>query len=200
MGIIKKILEIKNEDTKFLSNFFNSVNFEDIEFPYYVKKENIGNSCVYMREIIEGEKLKEIKYTTIGYLFKNNKVNENISKVILQIKKKFNPKIIWLMYYPPKSSIAFHEDKNKNRHILTLNNNERFFSYECDLSVLIEKINNNLIESNNNIDEFNNFFKNYDKSCHISNLDSCSVYTFENSIHSFVNDSNKIRVNLVFEV
>ena len=197
---MKKILEIKNEDTEFLSNFFNSINFEDVEFPYYVKKENVGNSCVYMREIIEGEKLIEIKCTTIGYLFKNNEVNEKFINIIDEIKRKFNPKIIWLMFYPPKSSIVFHQDKNKNRHILTLNYNERFFSYECGFSVLIEKINNILIEFKNDINKFNDFFLNYHETCEILNLDSYSIYTFENSNHSFINDSDKIRVNLVFEV
>jgi hypothetical protein len=200
MSLIKKILEIKTIETEFLSNFFNLLDSKDLEYPYFLKKDNVKNNCVYMKEMINGEKLIEIKDTAIGYLIKNNELYENISKVIEQIKNIFSPTIIWLMCYPPKSSIAFHEDKNKNRHILTLNNDERFFSYECDFSVLIEKINNNLIDLNNNIDEFNNFFKNYDKSCHILNLDSCSVYAFQNSIHSFVNDSNKIRINLVFEI
>jgi len=200
MSIIKKILEIKSVETEFLSNFFNSVNFEDLEYPFYLEKGKIANNCVYMKEMINGEKLIEIKHTAIGYLIKNNELYEKISNVIKQIIDKFNPKIIWLMYYPPKSSIAFHQDKNKNRHILTLNNNEKFFSYECNSSVLIEKINKKLIELKNDIDEFNNFFKNYDKSCHISNLDSCSVYSFENSTHSFINDSKYIRINFVFEI
>jgi hypothetical protein len=51
-----------------------------------------------------------------------------------------------------------------------------------------------------NLDEFNEFFLNDCELNSIHNLKSGSVYTIGNSLHTFINGSNKNRVALVFEV
>lgn len=110
------------------------------------------------------------------------------------------------MVYSPTSYLNFHWDHGKNRHIISLNRNDRFFNYEnnhlirhnaqskCNL------YNEKLIELKDDIDSFNEFFiKDSDlSSIHI--LDTKSVYVFGNSLHTFVNGSNKLRLALVFEI
>ena len=53
---------------------------------------------------------------------------------------------------------------------------------------------------NDDIDSFNQYYLNLDSSCKIESLDKNTVYTFGDSVHNFVNDSNKLRVNFVFEL
>ena len=53
---------------------------------------------------------------------------------------------------------------------------------------------------NDDVDSFNQNYLNLDSSCKIESLDKNTVYTFGDSVHNFVNDSNKLRVNFVFEL
>jgi hypothetical protein len=48
--------------------------------------------------------------------------------------------------------------------------------------------------------QFNEFFLNDSELNSVHNLKSGSVYSIGNSLHTFINNSNKVRVNLVFEV
>jgi hypothetical protein len=87
-----------------------------------------------------------------------------------------------------------------------LNRNERFFNYEnnnlirnngqtkCDF------YNEKLLEQKDNIDSFNEFFINDSELSSIHVLDTKSVYVFGNSLHTFVNASDKLRLALVFEL
>ena len=55
-------------------------------------------------------------------------------------------------------------------------------------------------ENINNIDVFNEFFLNFSPEHNkIRILKTNEVYTFGKSMHNFFNDSDKLRVNFVFE-
>jgi hypothetical protein len=195
MEKIQKILEINHPSFDYVKNFFESLNFDDISFP-----KNIGNDFIYYDNVSPKsiEILVGVESTSLRYL-QNDILIEKIKESVEYIKENFNVKLMWLMVYPPKTYIDFHVDNKKNRHLISFNKHERFFSYEsnCDKEFIY---NQKYKENINNIDEFNSFFIKDDLSNEITNLESNSVYIFNNTLHCFYNDSNKLRVNLVFEV
>jgi hypothetical protein len=201
MEKIEKILEIDHPSFHKLKDFFESFNFYNTNLPNLINNDFIYYDGVSPKG---SEVVVDIKKTVIGSL--NNKLLiENISECVDHIKSIYNVKMIWLMTYPPKTWLNFHRDHGKNRHVVSFNHNDRFFSYEgySDNMMIGDTemiINEKLKSLKDNIDEFNDYFLNYDSSCRISNLDPNCVYIFGNTIHNFINDSNQMRVNLVFEV
>ena len=201
MEKIEKILEINQPSFLNLKNFFESFDFNSHDLPKIINNEVIFYDGISPKE---NEVVVDIKNTIIGSL-NNQFVIDNVVESVNYIKSIYNVKMIWLMTYPPKTWLNFHRDHGKNRHVVSFNHNDRFFSYEgysnnmmigdCEMI-----INEKLKSLKENINEFNDYFLNYDESCRISNLDANCVYIFGNTIHNFINDSNQLRVNLVFEV
>ena len=131
--------------------------------------------------------------------------NGILTKFVDYLKTIYNIKYLWLMIYSPTSFLNFHWDNNKNRHIISLNYNERFFNYENNNIVgdgqsKCNLYNEKLLEQKDNIDSFNEFFTNDSELSNIHVLDTKSVYVFGDSLHTFVNASDKLRSALVFEV
>lgn len=201
MEKIEKILEINQPSFLNLKNFFESFDFNSHDLPKIINNEVIFYDGVSPKQ---NEVVVDIKKTIIGSL-NNQFVIDNLIESVNYIKSIYNVKMMWLMTYPPKTWLNFHRDHGKNRHVVSFNHNDRFFSYEgysdnmmignCEMI-----INEKLKSLKENINEFNDYFLQYDESCRISNLDSNCVYIFGNTIHNFINDSNQLRVNLVFEV
>ena len=110
------------------------------------------------------------------------------------------------MVYSPTSFLNFHWDHGKNRHIISLNCNERFFNYENNNKIRhgaqekCDFYNKKLLEQKDNIDSFNEFFINDSELSSIHVLETKSVYVFGDSLHTFVNASDKLRSALVFEI
>jgi hypothetical protein len=201
MEKIKKILEINHPSFNVLKDFFESFDFYSYDLPKCLNNQFIFYDGISPKQ---NEIVVDIENTIMGSL-KNQFVIDNVIESIEYIKSIYNVKMMWLMTYPPKTRLNFHRDYGKNRQVVSFNNHERFFSYEAyseDIMLGDHEmiINEKLKELKDDIDSFNQFFLQYDESCHISNLDSNSVYVFGNTMHSFINDSDKLRVNLVFEV
>ena len=201
MEKIEKILEINYPSFFNLKNFFESFDFNSHDLPKHKNNEFIFYDGISPKG---NNVLVDIENTIIG-LLKNQYVIDNMIESINYIRTIYNVKMMWLMTYPPKTRLNFHRDSNKNRHLVSFNDNERFFSYEAyseDIMLGDNEmiINEKLIELKGDIDSFNQYFLQYDKSCRVSNLESNSVYVFGNTMHNFINDSDKLRVNLVFEV
>lgn len=201
MEKIKKILEINHPSFNVLKDFFESFDFYSHELP-----KEITNDFVYYDGVSPKDKeiVIDIDRTIIGYL-NNQFVIDNVVESINYIKSIYNVKMMWLMAYPPKTRLNFHRDYGKNRQVISFNNNERFFSYEAYSEYVMLRdneliINEKIKELEDDIDSFNQYFLQYDESCQISNLESNCVYVFGNTLHSFINDSDKLRVNLVFEI
>jgi hypothetical protein len=201
MEKIKKILEISHPSFNILKDFFESFDYGSVDLP-----KTISNDFVYYDGVSpkNQEIVVDIERTLIGSL-NNQIINDLLKESIEHLKSIYNIKMMWLMVYPPKTFLNFHRDHGKNRHLVSFNYNERFFSYEGYSNVMMfadteNIITQRLIEQKDNIDEFNKYFLQYDESCRISNLDTNCVYIFGNTIHNFLNDSDKLRVNLVFEV
>lgn len=200
MEKIEKILEINQPSFVNLKNFFESFDFNSYNLPKIINNDFIFYDGVSPKG---SEVVVDIKNTIIGSL-NNQFVIDNVAESVNYIKSIYNVKMMWLMTYPPKTWLNFHRDHGKNRHVVTFNNNDRFFSYEGYSNNMMigdtEMIINEKLKSlKENINEFNDYFLNYDESCQISNLESNCVYIFGNTIHNFINDSNQLRVNLVFE-
>lgn len=200
MEKIEKILEINQPSFVNLKNFFESFDFNSYNLPKIINNDFIFYDGVSPKG---SEVVVDIKNTIIGSL-NNQFVIDNVVESVNYIKSIYNVKMMWLMTYPPKTWLNFHRDHGKNRHVVTFNNNDRFFSYEGYSNNMMigdtEMIINEKLKSlKENINEFNDYFLNYDESCQISNLESNCVYIFGNTIHNFINDSNQLRVNLVFE-
>lgn len=194
---IKKIETLNLECVNSLENFLSNYSFDS---------ELIGHSnCdkLYQREDYTDDVFPITPIESSEFSkFKNEKILEDTNCIIEFLKIKYNARIIWLNTFYPNSILPFHIDHSKNRHILSLNDNERFFNYEYFRTA--SKTNNEVIsELNeklnvNDLDNFNEYFLNYGYS-KIINLDKNSIYSFGDTIHTFVNGSNKLRAAFVFE-
>ena len=136
----------------------------------------------------------------------NNKILiDKLKECMDFLNTQFELKFMWLMIYPPKTFLSFHKDYGKNRHVVSFCENERFFNYEVFNEKFLEgntetELNNRLKTSIDSIDSFNEYFLNQHEDCKITILEPNSVYTFGNTLHTFFNGSDTIRVNLVFEI
>jgi hypothetical protein len=197
MEKIKKILEIKDENFFKITEFIDSFVFDETNFSVTT------NDTIFCDESypINKNHLVPIEKSTI-FNFHSEELNQYFINAVNYLKSNFKLKVLWLMIYPPKTKIHFHIDRGDKRHVITFNENPRFFSYECDEKHggKIDTLNNKLTELLTNIDEFNNFFVNFSEDCKISTLEKNCVYTFGDTVHNFINDSDKLRVNFVFEL
>ena len=206
MNEIKKIMEIEHESLDYISNFF-----DDFDFHNFNKNVcEIGktrNDLIYYNPLVS---IRTYYYrpinTSIITQFGDEKLVSELETFVNYLKTIYNLKYLWLMVYPIKSKLNFHWDHGKNRHVISLNRNDRFFNYENNMKNrngaqnLCELYNKKLEEQKDDIDSFNEFFLNESEFSTIHILDTKSVYVFGNSLHTFVNGSNKIRLALVFEI
>jgi hypothetical protein len=206
MNEIKKIMDIEHESLDYISNFFDNFDYYNSNIDI-CKIGEIRNDLIYYNENVS---LRTYYHCPIDKSiivhFKDKKLTEELTKFVDYLKTIYNIKYLWLMIYSPTSFLNFHWDHGKNRHIISLNRNERFFNYEnnnlirnngqtkCNL------YNEKLLEQKDNIDSFNEFFTNDSELSNIHVLDTKSVYVFGNSLHTFVNASDKLRSALVFEI
>jgi len=190
---LKKILDINDVYLTRVIDYYNSENFQ-------------SKRAVNINHIIYNEN-SDSKYahnlSTTDEII-NHQIKDDLINFISNLKKIFNLNILFYFEYTQKGEVNFHVDNGLNRHILPLNDDDKFYNYEC----LIEKNVNEKRDIYHNMrnnypekfDEFNEFFLNDSELNSIHNLKSGSVYTIGDSLHAFINNSNKIRVNLVFEV
>lgn len=205
---IKKVKSLDYECVNNITKFLDSYTWESSIFSV------ANNDTLYISENRkpDGNLLRELEKTEI-FKFNNPELLKNLTKTIELIKSNFNPSIIWLMTYPPNTRLDFHVDDSQNRFIVTFNQNDRFFNYEyvrkqIKLSHFVyenESYNEKQIQLNDllkvddfNLHEFNQKFKELDNT-QIINLEKNSVYSFGNSLHNFINGSDKLRMILVFE-
>lgn len=199
-------MEIEHESLDYISNFF-----DDFDFHNFNKNVcEIGktrNDLIYYNPLVS---IRTYYYqpinTSIITQFGDEKLVIELETFVNHLKTIYNLKYLWLMVYPIKSKLNFHWDYGKNRHVISLNRNDRFFNYENNMKIrngaqnLCELYNKKLEEQKDDIDSFNEFFLNESEFSTIHILDTKSVYVFGNSLHTFVNGSNKIRLALVFEI
>ena len=199
-------MEIEHESLDYISNFF-----DDFDFHNFNKNVcEIGktrNDLIYYNPLVS---IRTYYYqpinTSIITQFGDEKLVIELETFVNHLKTIYNLKYLWLMVYPIKSKLNFHWDHGKNRHVISLNRNDRFFNYENNMKNrngaqnLCELYNKKLEEQKDDIDSFNEFFLNESEFSTIHILDTKSVYVFGNSLHTFVNGSNKIRLALVFEI
>ena len=205
---VKKVKSLDNQCVSYITNFLDSYEWDSNIFTV------ANNEAIYINENRKPDinTLRNLEETEI-YKFGNSELLNNLTESIEVIKGDFNPSIIWLMTYPPHTRLNFHVDDSKERHILTFNENNRFFNYEYVRKII--KINsliyvnesyhdkerefNDLLKTENfNLDSFNDYFSKLDNT-QIINLEKNSVYSFGDSLHNFINGSNKLRMILVFE-
>ncbi len=198
MEKIQKISELNLESALFIKKFLDEYEYDELD--------NIGKKCelVLLNEKYKNPEdyLNDINNTSFGF-FKGGILLDPLKNTISKLKDTFNIKKLWIMSYPPKQRLDFHVDPNQNRHIVTFNNNDRFFSYEHFSNYLSDKsifYNKKLIEYDYDIDLFNKFFVDDDTNSKITSLEPLSIYTFGNTLHTFYNGSEKLRINLVFEI
>jgi hypothetical protein len=194
---LKEIMNIKDVYLTKLINYYNSEDFKIKDF------KNNSNFIIYKNGRIDNSKyhnatnpknLVEISHT----------IKDDFLKFVSNLNEIFDIDILFYLIYVPKGEINFHVDYGSNRHILPLNDDNKFYNYECLLDQnlhekgeIYDKMRKDFPE---NLDEFNEFFLNDCELNSIHNLKSGSVYTIGNSLHTFINGSNKNRVALVFEV
>jgi len=194
---LKKIMDIKDVYLTKLINYYNSEDFKIKDF------KNNSNFIIYKNGRIDNSKyhnatnpknLVEISHT----------IKDDFLKFVSNLNEIFDIDILFYLIYVPKGEINFHVDYGSNRHILPLNDDNKFYNYECLLDQnlhekgeIYDKMRKDFPE---NLDEFNEFFLNDCELNSIHNLKSGSVYTIGDSLHTFINGSNKNRAALVFEV
>ena len=206
MNEIKKIMEIEHDSLDYISDFFDN-------FDFYNSNKDVCTVGKIRNDLIYYNPLASIRTyyyqpinTSIITQFGDKKLVGELETFVDYLKTIYDLKYLWLMVYTPESKLNFHWDHGKNRHVISLNRNERFFNYENNIQLrhgsqnLCDSYNKKLEEQKGDIDSFNEFFLNDSDLSAIHILDTKSVYVFGNSLHTFVNDSNKIRSALVFEI
>jgi hypothetical protein len=206
MSEIKKIMEIEHESLDYISNFFDG-------FDFYESNKDICRVGKIRNDLIYHDPFASMRTyyyqsidTSIITQFGDKKLVSELETFVNHLKTIYDLKYLWLMVYAPESKLNFHWDHGKNRHVISLNHNERFFNYENSIKLrhgaqnLCDLYNKKLEEQKGDIDSFNKFFLNDSDLSKIHILDTKSVYVFGNSLHTFVNGSNKIRSALVFEI
>lgn len=205
---IKKIKSLDDKCVSNITDFLDSYTWDSKLFSV------ANNDTIYINKNRkpDGNILRSLDETEM-YKFGNSELLNNLVKTIEVIKRDFNPSIIWLMTYPPNTRLNFHIDDSQDRHLVTFNQNDRFFNYEyirkqIRLSHFVyenesysdkeQELNNVLKNNNFNVDMFNQDFIKIGNT-QIINLDKNSIYSFGNSLHNFINGSNKLRMVLVFE-
>lgn len=195
---IEKILEINHPSFEWVKNYFNTKNLNNrINIS---TNEFIFHNVNYPKGLNNLIKIEDSIFNSLN----DNKLIEKLKECVEFLKTQFDIKFMWLMVYQPNSKLNFHQDHGKNRHVLSFIKNERFFNYEVlpftSGEMGLEDIFNNEIKKTTDIDEFNKFFLNTHSDCKITTLEPNCVYTFGNTLHTFYNGSDTIRINLVFEI
>ena len=194
---IQKIKTVELPSVKLLSECLDNYDSNDGIF----KSSNCDK--LYMSDDYDGD-----NYATISLehceltKLKDEKILNYLKDSVEYIKTEYGAKVIWLNVFIPNTKLFFHTDHSKNRHLLTLNENERFFNYECFViypDTSENKINHlNQKLDVNDLDNFNDYFLKMGNT-KIINLEKNSVYTFGNTVHTFINGSNKLRCAFVFD-
>ena len=196
---IKKVADIAHPSLDILKEYFENLNYDWTttaiqpvsNFPLY-KKENTENH--------QKEAIINLNRTLFSHIFPQ-KIVDNINNFVDYLKSIYNIDIIWFMLYQPKTHLSFHIDNYSNRHLISVFDNERFFSYESTGWVDFDLYTNKMKENINTIDEFNQFYlERSPEHNRIRTLNANEVYTFGHSMHNFFNDSDKLRVCFVFEI
>jgi len=191
---LTKITDINDVYLTKVTDYYNSEDFQSKSFLNHSVNYIIYNRDPNFKKVYSLDSIREISY----------QVKDDLNNFIGNLKKLFNINILFYLEYTQKGEVNFHIDRGLNRYILPLNDDDKFYNYEClDEQKLNEKgeiYNKMRKDSPENFDEFNEFFLNDSELNSIHNLKSGSVYSIGNSLHTFINNSNKVRVNLVFEV
>jgi hypothetical protein len=191
---LTKIMDIDDVYLKKVINYYNSEDFKSKHFLNHNINYIIYNRDPNFKRAYTLDTIREISY----------QVKDDLDNFIDNLKKLFNINIIFYLEYTQKGEVKFHGDGGLNRHVLPLNDDDKFYNYECLLDQNLhekgEIYNKMRKDFPENLDEFNEFFLNDCELNSIHNLKSGSVYTIGDSLNTFINNSNKIRVNLVFEV
>lgn len=193
-------MEIKHPSFEYIRNHFAG-HKPNLDFFKGTTNEFIFHNPNYPK----GKNLLiQIEKSKINYFGDKLLVNK-LKECVEYLNTIYELKFMWLMVYPPKSFLYFHMDHGDNRHVISFCENARFFNYETSDSKFLENNRNNELNekfrmSIDNIDEFNNYYKNLHESCLITTLKPNCIYTFGNTLHTFFNGSDTVRVNLVYEI
>ena len=191
---LKKITEIDDVYLTKVIDFYNSDSFHSKRIINNNINYIIYNADLNYKKVWNLKNIHEISY----------QIKDDLTNFIDNLKNLFNINILFYLEYAQKGEINFHIDRGLNRYILPLNDDIKFYNYECLLEQKLhekgEIYNKMRKDFPENFDEFNEFFLNDSELNSIHNLKSGSVYSIGNSLHTFINASNKVRVNLVFEV
>jgi hypothetical protein len=197
---IKCEYEIKNDYFNNVSEYFESLNDNQTSQLHMILNEPIYTNSNYYKS----SKNSPVEIEKLTFLFNNKKVIDHYKTCVEFLKTTFNIGRMWAMNYPPKSFLDFHIDHGLKRHVLTFNENEMFFNYECHESTDYEvalSYTKNLKNMINDPLKFNEYFLNNNPTNKIINLEKNKIYGFGNCFHSFFNaTSNKNRFNIVFEI
>ena len=191
---LKKITEIDDVYLTKVIDYYNSEDFQSKHLLNHNVNYIIYNKDPNFKKVYSLDSIREINY----------QVKDDLTNFIDNLKKLFNIHILFYLGYAQKGEVNFHVDRGLNRFILPLNDDDKFYNYEClveqklhEKGEIYNKMRRDFPEK---IDEFNEFFLNDSELNSVHNLKSGSVYSIGNSLHTFINNSNKVRVNLVFEV
>jgi len=191
---LTKIMDINDVYLTKVINYYNSKYFKSKHFLNHNTNYIIYSKDPNFKKTHSLDSIRQISH----------QVRDDLNNFIDNLKKLLDINIIFYLEYTPKGEVSFHIDRGLNRCILPLNDDNKFYNYECLLEQKLhekgEIYNKMRKDFPEKIDEFNEFFLNDSELNSIHNLKSGSVYSIGNSLHTFINASNKVRVNLVFEV
>lgn len=145
----------------------------------------------------------DFKDTMIKY-FQDDRLIVEFSKILDCLNSNYDIEDMWFMCYYPKSHLkGFHNDGEYKRYGIAFNENPKFYSYECNLhknkNINEDILSKKFLENLDDIEKFNEYFLTQDE-CYIHNFKKNTIYSFGKTHHSFYNNSNEMRWNLIFDI
>lgn len=191
---IRIIEEINHESFEYFSNLIK--NRKDIN-SRFKSMQNITIQSTTDKNALDFKK-------TMIKVFEDDKLIIEFSKILDYLNGKYEISDMWFMCYIPKSHLrGFHSDGNKNRHGIAFNENPKFYSYESNLHKNLnlnnDDLSKNFLENIDDIEKFNEYFLTQDE-CYIHNFKKNVLYSFGQTHHTFYNNSDEIRWNLIFDI
>ena len=124
---IEKFAPIEHPSLTLLKEYFENLEIDLANQP------KVSNFTVYIKDgetTLGKNLLEDLKKTFLSH-FLPQEIFDSIYEAIDYIKSQYDVRIMWLMFYQPKTNLAFHIDSDYNRYAISIFDNERFFNYEC---------------------------------------------------------------------
>jgi hypothetical protein len=192
---LEKITTLEENCFKVVKDYFDK--YENGIF------ENQDCPLVYKSPFAEKKDEDIIRETKSFEIFRlnNSKLFNNFNTCVDYIKRHYSVKYLWMLTFPPKTKLGFTRNYDKQRFLLTFNSDPKMFIYSTETNDLHNKeYKYNLWINEMSVDDFNTKYLEDDDKNILENSEPLTIYDYGRKLTNFVNDSDKVSFNIVFEI